>query len=53
MEVELEAYIPVNYIDTNQSKVDIYRKLADCRTVESVEEIREELKIDMENSHRR
>ncbi|MCH7878250.1 MAG: transcription-repair coupling factor, partial [candidate division Zixibacteria bacterium] len=43
LETDLEVYLPEDYIDINQHKVDVYRRLAQARSVSQVELIREEL----------
>ncbi len=43
MEVDVEMYLPESYIDFNQQKVDIYRRLASAKRVEQVVRVQEEL----------
>ena len=42
-EYDGEAYLPIEYIDINQHKVDLYRRLAQARSVKEVEYLREEM----------
>jgi transcription-repair coupling factor (superfamily II helicase) len=43
LETDIETYLPDTYVNDNQHKVDIYRRLAGSRTLEDVEKIREEV----------
>jgi len=43
LETDIEIHISENYISNQQQKVDIYRRLADCRNLDEVERIREEI----------
>ncbi|UCE24124.1 MAG: transcription-repair coupling factor [Candidatus Zixiibacteriota bacterium] len=43
LESDIEMFLPNEYINNRQQKVDIYRRLADCRTLEEVEQMREEI----------
>ncbi|MCX6834404.1 MAG: helicase-related protein, partial [candidate division Zixibacteria bacterium] len=43
LESDIEIYLPDTYVNDNQHKVDIYRRLAGSRTLEDVEKIREEV----------
>ncbi len=43
LECDIEIYLPDTYINDNEHKVDIYRRLAGSRTLEDVEKIREEV----------
>jgi len=43
LESDIEIYLSDTYVNDNQHKVDIYRRLAGSRTLEDVEKIREEV----------
>jgi len=43
LETDLETFLSDSYVNDNQHKVDIYRRLANCRTLDTVEQIREEV----------
>ncbi len=43
LEVDLELHLPDQYVSDRHQKVDIYRRLADSRTLEQVEKIRDEV----------
>ena len=43
LECDIEVYLPDTYVNDNEHKVDIYRRLAGSRTLEDVEKIREEV----------
>ena len=43
LESDIEIYLPDTYVNDNEHKVDIYRRLAGSRTLEDVEKIREEV----------
>ena len=43
LEIDLETYISEDYVSDRQQKVDIYRRLADARTLDEVEHLREEI----------
>jgi transcription-repair coupling factor (superfamily II helicase) len=43
LESDYETYLPDAYVNDNQHKVDIYRRLAGCRSVDEVEKIRDEV----------
>jgi transcription-repair coupling factor (superfamily II helicase) len=43
LESDIEVYLPDDYVNDNQHKVDIYRRLAGSRSLEEVERIREEV----------
>jgi transcription-repair coupling factor (superfamily II helicase) len=43
LESDMEFHLPGFYVNDNQQKVDIYRRLADCRTLDRLEAIREEI----------
>jgi len=43
LESDIEIYLPDTYVNDNQHKVDIYRRLAGSRTLDDVEGIREEV----------
>jgi len=43
LETDIETFMPDSYANDNQHKVDIYRRLASCRTLDDVENIRDEV----------
>ncbi len=43
LELDVELYLPDDYINERQQKVDIYRRLADATTLDGVEKIRDEV----------
>ena len=43
LESDIEIYMPDSYANDNQHKVDIYRRLAASRTLDDVENIRDEV----------
>ncbi|MGD8923164.1 MAG: transcription-repair coupling factor, partial [Candidatus Zixiibacteriota bacterium] len=43
LETDLEIHLPDRYVNDNQQKVDIYRRLADSRSLDEVEKIRDEV----------
>jgi len=43
LEIDVEIYLPDDYVNDRQQKVDIYRRLADSRTLEQVEKTRDEI----------
>jgi transcription-repair coupling factor (superfamily II helicase) len=43
LETELELHLPASYVPESQQKVEIYRRIADARTLDDVESIREEV----------
>ncbi|MEZ5357829.1 MAG: transcription-repair coupling factor [Candidatus Zixiibacteriota bacterium] len=43
LEGALDLYLPDEYVNIKQQKVDIYRRLADCRKLSEIETIREEV----------
>lgn len=43
LETDMELHLSDAYVNDRQHKVDIYRRLADCRTLEEVERMREEV----------
>ncbi|MEW5796332.1 MAG: transcription-repair coupling factor [Candidatus Zixiibacteriota bacterium] len=43
LETDIEIYLPDTYVNDNEHKVDIYRRLAGSRTLDDVEKIREEV----------
>jgi transcription-repair coupling factor (superfamily II helicase) len=43
LEGRLDLFLPDDYIDVKQQKVDIYRRLADARSLDDIEAIREEV----------
>ncbi|MCH5151962.1 MAG: transcription-repair coupling factor [Clostridiales bacterium] len=43
VEIDIEAYAPDSYIPLQSDRMNFYRNLADCQTVEEVDKVREEL----------
>jgi len=43
VELDVETFLSDIYINNRQQKVDIYRRLADCINIDSVEKIRDEI----------
>jgi transcription-repair coupling factor (superfamily II helicase) len=43
LELDLETHLSETYVNDNQHKVDIYRRLADSRSLDDVEKIRDEV----------
>ncbi len=43
LETDIEMHLSDSYINDRQHKVDLYRRLADCRTLDDVEKIRDEI----------
>lgn len=43
IETALELHLPTGYVPDSQQKVDLYRRLADCRNLDEVERIRDEV----------
>jgi transcription-repair coupling factor (superfamily II helicase) len=43
LETDIEIHLPDFYVNDKQHKVDIYRRLANCRTLDEVEHIRDEV----------
>lgn len=43
LELDLETHLAETYVNDNQHKVDIYRRLADARSLDDVEKIRDEV----------
>ncbi len=43
VECDLEMFLENEYVNNRQQKVDIYRRIADCRTLDEVEKIRDEV----------
>lgn len=43
LETDIEIYLPDTYVNDPQHKVDLYRRLANCRRLEEVEGIRDEV----------
>ena len=43
LETDVELFLSDDYVNDPQHKVDIYRRLANCRTLDEVEAIREEI----------
>jgi transcription-repair coupling factor (superfamily II helicase) len=43
LEGNLELHLPDDYVSINQQKVDIYRRLSDCQSLDEIEKLREEV----------
>ncbi|MEW6410907.1 MAG: transcription-repair coupling factor [Candidatus Zixiibacteriota bacterium] len=43
VETDIEMFLENEYVNNRQQKVDIYRRIADCRTLDDVERIRDEV----------
>ena len=43
LEGPLDLYLPDSYVNIKQQKVDIYRRLSDCRRLDDIETLREEV----------
>jgi transcription-repair coupling factor (superfamily II helicase) len=43
LEGSLDLYLPDNYVNIKQQKVDIYRRLSDCYRLDDIEALREEV----------
>ncbi len=43
LEIDIETHLSSDYINIRQQKVDIYRRIADSRTLDDVENIRDEV----------
>ena len=43
LEGSLDLYLPKDYVNDNQQKVDIYRRLSDCNKLDNIEALREEV----------
>ncbi|MDX9859085.1 MAG: transcription-repair coupling factor [candidate division Zixibacteria bacterium] len=43
IELDVELFLPGNYVNDNQQKVDIYRRVADCRNLDELERLRDEI----------
>lgn len=43
LELNVETHIPDAYVNDSQQKVDVYRRIADCRSLHDLEHIREEV----------
>jgi transcription-repair coupling factor (superfamily II helicase) len=43
LELDAEVFLPASYVNDHHHKVDIYRRVADCRNLDEVERIREEV----------
>jgi transcription-repair coupling factor (superfamily II helicase) len=43
LEGSLDLFLPDNYVNVKQQKVDIYRRLSDCRQLDDIEILREEV----------
>ena len=43
IDVDVDAYVPADYVGYEQAKIDLYRRVAGAREVAEIEELREEL----------
>ncbi len=43
VDMPLDAYLPARYIPNEGQRLDLYRRLSTCRTIERIDEIHEEL----------
>ena len=43
LEIDAEYFLPDEYINDRQQKVDIYRRIADSRSLEEIEKLRDEI----------
>ncbi|MDD4050497.1 MAG: transcription-repair coupling factor [candidate division Zixibacteria bacterium] len=43
LEARLDLFLPEDYVNVKQQKVDIYRRLADARSLDDIEAVREEV----------
>jgi len=43
LEGSLDLHLPDDYVNVKQHKVDVYRRLADCRRVDEIEALRDEV----------
>ncbi len=43
LEVDVDAYVPADYVGYEQAKIDVHRRIASARDVAAVEQLREEL----------
>ncbi len=44
LELDVEAYIPRGYIESDRQRMDCYRRMATCRTPEDVEQLEKDLR---------
>ncbi len=43
IDIDVDAYIPTDYIPDNKQKIEMYKKFASCESMEDVEDITDEL----------
>ena len=43
LDVDVDAYVPADYVGYEQAKIDVHRRIAGARDVADIEELREEL----------
>ncbi len=43
VDIDIDAYVPADYVGYEQAKIDLYRRVAGAREVAEIEELREEL----------
>ncbi|MCB2231034.1 transcription-repair coupling factor [bacterium] len=43
LELDIELHLPETHVNDNQQKVDIYRRVADCRNLDELERLRDEI----------
>ncbi|MBD3402079.1 transcription-repair coupling factor [candidate division GN15 bacterium] len=43
LELDEELFLPETYVNDNQQKVEIYRRVADCRNLDELERLRDEI----------
>ena len=43
LDLDVELFLSDKYVNNRQQKVDIYRRLADCKNIDAVEKIRDEI----------
>lgn len=44
LELDLEAYVPKSYVASDRQRMDVYRRVSACRTVEDVAQLERDLK---------
>ena len=44
VDIDIDAFIPSTYIDDEEIKLDVYRKISKCQVEEEFDELKEELK---------
>lgn len=43
LEFDVELFLPEEFVNDNRQKVDIYRRVADCRNLDELEKLRDEI----------